>query len=550
MERLLALRGFTDPEQIQNFLYPKLAELKSPFLLKNMDRAVERMAEAFLKREKICIYADFDLDGTSGLALLSEGLKALGYEQLVRYQPKRLSEGYGFHASVVEDLKREGVSLIVTVDVGITALAAAAKAREVGVDVIITDHHLPGDALPDVLAIVNPNHGGDTSGLGYLSGAGVAYYFLRALMRTFADREDLPSPKVDLRALLDFFTIATLTDMVPLVDDNRILVKEGLKALSQTKRPGLRALIEKLNLPESLTSQDVAIRFAPKLNALSRMESGVLPIDLMLCEDQILARELVGRVMENNETRVQLQSEAEKLAMELLAGWTEPNFVFVASEKFHRGVIGLIATKLSQSFNRPAFVGSLQESDQMIVGSSRLPNGHEGSLVEALTSCAEHLTRFGGHAAAAGFELKASSVPAVVAQLSEYYREQSQIKEFEQLYDLELALAEVQTGFMNWYDVLGPFGAGFEVPVVRFNRLRIEEWKEVKGGHIKVKMSPTGGGAKAVSWDGMLFSPSARHKELLAANGDTYDVLGELQWNFFGGRKRIQVLIKDLRLNT
>ncbi|MGZ3749428.1 MAG: single-stranded-DNA-specific exonuclease RecJ, partial [Pseudobdellovibrionaceae bacterium] len=456
--QILASRGFSDSSQVDKFLFPKLTSLKEPLLLKGMDQAVARLGQAALHKEKVCIYADFDLDGTSGLALLKLGMQALGFADVIHYQPKRLSEGYGFHAHAVEELHKQGVTLIVTVDVGITANPAVEKAQALGIDVILTDHHLPGAVLPPAFVIVNPNQKSDDSGLGYLCGAGVAFYLLRALKRYFFDHPTLPKNNFDLKEVLDFFTIATLTDMVPLLEDNRVLVKHGLLKLSETRRPGLRALLAELGLENRpLTSQDVAIRFAPKLNALSRMECGILPIDLFLVEEVPQANKMVCQVLKNNSTRVQLQSDAEAEAMELLKNWSYKDFIFVASRNFHRGVVGLIATKLSQVFNKPAFVGAWGEDD-VIVGSARLPSGQEACLVEALSSASEVLNRFGGHSAASGFELQSDKLPAVIQCLDTHFFELHQKpKALEVFYDVEAKLGDVGASLMKWYDFVGPF---------------------------------------------------------------------------------------------
>lgn len=547
--KLLAARGFNEASSIEKLLYPKFSELHDPFLLRDMDRVTERLAQAFLRGEKVCIYADFDLDGTSGLALLWTGLKQLGFPEVLRYQPKRLSEGYGFHVDAVEELHRRGVSVIVTVDVGITALAAGEKAAELGIDVLLTDHHLPGERLPKAYAIVNPNRAEDESGLGFLCGAGVAFYVLRALKKTFHDRADLPSADVDLKALLDFFAIATLTDMVPLVQDNRVLVKNGLAVLAETKRAGLRALLDALELNgRALTSQDVAIRFAPKLNALSRMEAGVLPIDIFLCDDPVEARRLIRHVLENNSTRVQLQSDAENKAQEMLKDWPHEEFVFVQSDQFHRGVVGLIATKLAQNFNRPAFVGSLDPQEGTITGSGRVPPGSETCLVEALGSAGSYLTRFGGHSAAAGFELHLPRVGNFVDALSAHFKAlKEKPRPVEYTYDLDVNLPDVGAGLMKWYDFVGPFGTGFQVPLFRFSGVRVLSRRDLKGGHIKLQISSLEGGG---SWDALLFSPSARQKEIVDSGAALLDVLGELQWNYFAGNRSIQILVKDLKVRS
>ena len=546
--KILAARGFSESQEVEKLLFPKLLDMKDPLVLKGMNEALERLGNAYLNKEKICIYADFDLDGTSGLALLKTGMLALGFPEVLHYQPKRLSEGYGFHAAAVEELQKQGVSLIITVDVGITAHAAVDRARELGVDVILTDHHLPAETIPNAFVVVNPNQGDCPSNLGYLCGAGVAFYLLRGLKRYFHDHADLPKSNWDLKEVLDYFVIGTLTDMVPLVDDNRVLVKHGLVKLAETKRAGLRALLEELDLVDRpLTSQDVAIRFAPKLNALSRMESGVLPIDIFLLDDVSKAREMVRQVMKNNSTRVQLQSDAEAQAQEILKGWPHADFVFVASKDFHRGVVGLIATKLTQVFNKPAFVGSLGD-DGMIVGSARLPQGQEACLVEAMSSAQELLSRFGGHSAAAGFEVAETKVPQFIERLAGHFSDlREKPKPLEIFYDVEARLADVGTNLMKWYDFVGPFGAGFSIPLIHFTNVQVLSKRELKGGHLRLKIADGDGQASA---EALLFTPTPRQLNAIQEVPGFYNILGELQWNYFAGQKTIQILIRDLKAAT
>ena len=227
----------TESTAIDSLFSAKLKDLKNPFSLHDMDKAVARLCEAFEKNEKICVYADFDLDGTSGLALLVRGFEMLGFKNVEGYQPLRLQEGYGVHAHAIEKLQASGVDLVVTVDVGITAFEALERAAELGLDVIVTDHHQPKDQMPKALAVVNPNKGFCDSGLGYLSGVGVGFYLFLALKMEFQKRGWLIG-EVDSKELLDCFVIGTLTDMVPLIHENRALVKHGLKAQEVTKRPG------------------------------------------------------------------------------------------------------------------------------------------------------------------------------------------------------------------------------------------------------------------------------------------------------------------------
>ncbi len=552
IQRILAGRNLIESSHIESFLFPKLQTLKDPFLLKNMDLSVKRIISAFHSQEKIAIYADFDLDGASGLALMMTGLKSLGFKNLVPYQPSRLAEGYGFHPEAVDALASEGVKLIITVDVGITATTAATKAHELGVDVIITDHHLPAEILPSCWAVVNPNQNEDSSGLDYLCGAGVAFYLLRALKRELIVAGVKAAETFDLKDVLEYFTIATLTDMVPLIEDNRVLVKHGLLKLSQTEKPGLKALKIAVGLDDrTLTSQDVAIRFAPKLNALSRMGAEILPIDILLCDDGKLAQSLVHRVLENNQLRVQLQSDAEIEIKNFIANSKNEKFMFIVSSKFHRGLVGLMATKLSQDSQKPSFVGSLDISTGQVVGSARRPPGFEHCLVEILTSAKESLKRFGGHSQAAGFEFDIAKLEEIKTSMNQHFVEQLSTEAFlkkalrELLYDTDLKFSDFSPQLMKWLEFLGPFGVQFEAPVFCFKGVRLQNIKQLKGGHLRLTCLSHDGSEVQ---EGLLFSPSQNHRELLTERSMTYDILGELQWNYYNGQQTIQLLIKDLRV--
>lgn len=550
--RFVEHRGLSQ-EQVNQRLAPKLSQLLDPFSLKSMQRAVDRLVLAHAKQESVCIYADFDLDGTSGLALLYEGLLALGFRNLSYYQPKRLAEGYGFHTHAVQALAEKSVRLIVTVDVGITAIAAVEAANTIGLEVIVTDHHQPAAQLPQALAVVNPNQPGDQSGLGYLCGAGVAFYLLRAVRRGLENAG--VKTVLDLKDSLDFLTIATLTDMVPLEGDNIPLVKHGLIALTKTTRPGLRLLMESLKLHQQpLTAQDVAIRMAPKLNALSRMENGLLPVDLFLEKSKDKVRGMVELVLANNEDRIELQAHGEAEARERLKDWTDKDFVFVSSPNFHRGVIGLIATKLSQSHNCPAFVGSesLEDgtSERLIVGSARIPSKDSASALLALTAAGSVLNRYGGHHAAAGFELRSGQTDAFIETLRAHFATQSTSGGSlpKTPYDEKLSAWEVDADLMQWLEALGPYGVGFEVPVFRLDRLQVTGFRRLKDIHWKLNLEsvphPQAPMGKVVAFEALYFSVPTHLRP--PDVGDQISILGELQWNYFAGSKRLQILVRDL----
>ena len=444
---------------------------------------------------------------------------------------------------------------MVSVDLGITGIAEVEFANSLGMDVIITDHHLPKETLPPALAVVNPNRGNCTSNLSHLCGTGVAFYMVLALRRTLLE-EGLLKDAFDPKALLDCFVIGTLTDMVPLIEENRVLCKHGLLQLAQTKRPGLRVLMQALGLwGNPLTSQDVAIRFAPKLNALSRMEMGIQPIDLYLVEDEKQAQDLVGRVLSNNQDRQASQKNAETEAFEFVKANPPKSSIFVYSKNFHRGIIGLVATKLCQEYGLPTFVGSLSEEEGMIVGSARMPNGRGFNALEAMETATEELKQFGGHAAAAGFELKLENTEKFADRLNEYF--EGRIGKMEPrtwLYDAEATLDDLNPAFMSWYEHLSPFGAEFAAPVFFIRGVALQQAKPLKGGHFRLTLATSEGG-RSTSRVALWFGPAKNHPVVTADKKSPentrgkVDVLVEPQWNYFAGNKTLQLLIQDIRLS-
>jgi single-stranded-DNA-specific exonuclease len=507
-----------------------------------METAVNRLVQAFKAQEKVYIYADFDLDGTSGLALLHSALTDFGFNNLGFYQPKRLTEGYGFHVEAVEDIAKNGADLIVTVDVGIGAISAAQRAKALGVDLIITDHHLPKDEIPESLAVVNPNKGTCPSGLGHLSGTGVAFFLAIALKRSL-EKSGIDLSKIDMKSYLDVFVIGTITDMVPLVKDNRPLVKHGLFQITKSKRHGLRALMAELGLAEKkpLSSSDIGMLLAPKLNALSRLEADVMPIDVLMHEsskDGDEAKELIKRVLALNTERKEEQKRAEAAALFEAEEQADRGYIFVHSKDFHKGVIGLVAIKLAQRFGVPAFVGS-ESADGTITGSSRVPDSSSFHLVEILGTAHETLIQFGGHKEAAGFKLKKENALLFDAALGlgvSRFSKENLVK----TYDMEIGIDQVDSELMSWLDRLEPFGKGFSYPVLRVSGCEIQELKVLNGGHLRVLLR-----GKRQLITGIYFNPP----EGLNINvGAKVELLGELQTNEFRGRRSLQLILRDIRL--
>ena len=543
---ILAARGVTNSEAVKNTLEPSLKDLRHPSDLADMERACERLALALANQETIAVYGDFDLDGTSGLALLVSGLRDFGFQNIIPYQPKRLSEGYGFHAHAVDALKQQGVSLIVTVDVGITDVKACQRANEMGVDVIITDHHLPKQHLPEAYAIVNPNSGQCTSKLQHLCGAGVGYYLLLGLrvhLQSLGEKVAF-----DPKSVLDFFAIGTVTDMVPLVDENRVLVQHGLHRLRTKPRPGFATLMKKLGVvSKNLTAKELAIRVAPKLNALSRLEEGLTPYMVYSVETVEEAEALIDKVVQQNDRRVHLQRLAEEMAEFDAEETVSSGYVFSASEDYHQGVVGLVATKMTQKFGVPSFIGAIKDGGQ-IVGSARRPDGLEVSLLDGLVSAKDHQVKLGGHAAASGFEMDVEQVEGFKQALAGFYGKPVDGRPVGSIdYDVAIDLSVADSYLMKWIERLQPFGTGFESPVFRFDGLKVTSVKLLKEIHLKVQVAQ--GGARL---DALWFSLGGEQLELAQGLriGDHVDALGELGWNEFAGRRSLQLTLLDLRRST
>lgn len=535
----LFARGFQTKESVENLFSPSLQSLHDPFLMRNMDKACERLLKAFINQEKVTIYADFDLDGTSGLALLYDGLSQLGYQNLTYIQPKRLSEGYGLHSHIIEELAQNGTTVVVTVDVGITALEAARTAKACGIDLIITDHHLPYDELPEAYTIVNPNQKECTSGLGYLCGAGVGFYLLMALKKTL-NQNGFGNSNFNLKDVLDFYVIGTLTDLVPLVQDNRVLVKHGLIKLSQTQRPALKSLIESLSLNDRLlTSQEVAINLAPKLNALSRMEAEILPRDVLLETDSSKASEIVAHVLKTQEERKSYQKNAYLKALKLQETMNQKGYVWVWSHEFHKGVIGLVATALCDLLRVPAFVGSINEKGE-ISGSARCPDGVEYDLTKILESCKDSLTKYGGHAQAAGFGLDATNALKFDELLVQYFDKNNKPTSKKVLiYDSVANFVDLTPQFMKWCEALEPYGKDFPALSFKFENVNVLNIKNMNGGHLRFSLEQDGKVFNAV-----VFSPSELYKKI--NEKDVLDILAEPRWNYFRGTKTLQLNLKDV----
>ena len=555
---LLESRGITCAQH-DDWLHPALSRLQSPFSMKGVLPATERLWQAFQKQEIIGIYTDFDLDGSCAVTLLYEGLSALGFKNLILEQPSRLEDGYGFHEKNVVTLQKKGASLLITADVGINGFSACQRARALGVDVIITDHHQVKQDLPEALAIINPNQKDCRSGLGYLCGAGVAFYLLRALARQWTDAQQSFDPGF-LNTLLDVLALAILADMVPLIGDNRILAKKGLKALQQTRRPGLRYLLRQLQLHnKDLSTKDIGLKIAPKLNALSRLELSFRPAELLLVTDEAMAQTMVEQALLVNEERLRLQKEAEAIAMKLIESspeWKDSQVYVIGHKSFHPGVVGLVATTLARKWAKPSFV-AYQTKDGHWKGSGRNPEGFPISLLIALEHVPPDILKaFGGHMAACGFEcVSEDMLPKLAESLNCFYREQLaslSLHELSGYYDFELPVERWSLESVQAIESLEPFGPGFETPRFFFQSLIIHQGSRLNHGGLKAQIWGQKDQPLPMSIEILSFNHPAQAEQLwwqAHHSGQSLDCVGSLQINRFRGQERLQLIIEDLRLH-
>jgi single-stranded-DNA-specific exonuclease len=541
LSRLLLLRGVAGAEEARRFLSPSLSHLHSPYAMSGMAAAVERLRAALERKEKILIYGDYDVDGTTAIVILVTAIRLCGGEADF-HVPHRIREGYGMKDDVIERAAAEGVRLIVSVDTGIRAFDAAQTARRVGVDLIVTDHHLPHEGgVPEALVVLNPNQPGCQYPCKDLCGAGVAFKVAHALME-----KALPDGR-KLQPLLESFlkplAIATIADAVPLVEENRVFASLGLAGLRSPVNVGLKALLEVAQLDGSrpLNSTDVAFRLAPRLNAAGRMDVARDVIELFTTRDMKRAREIAERLNQLNSER---QAEEARIVEEICRTLDdsperrEAYCIVVDGEGWHRGVIGIAATRVVERYCRPALVIS-RLGDEAHGSGRSIPAFH---LLNGLESCQELFSRYGGHAHAVGFALPAERVPQLRSAMDAYARTQLTPADFEPILNLdaELGLAQVTPELYDALCRLEPFGLGNPEPRFLARKVRVLlPARVIKDKHIKMKLAVERDGRKfatsipAIGW-GM--AERLRQEQVLA--GDVLDVAYTLEHNHhpeFGG---------------
>lgn len=538
--RLLCLRGHGDPDAAARFLNPSLDHLHDPFLLADMGRAVTRLEQALANKERIAIHGDYDVDGITSTVILRRALEMLGGE-VVHFIPDRLRDGYGLQPAGIERLHADGVHVIVSVDCGIRAAEAADRARALGVDLIITDHHEPDGTLPAALAVINPKRHDCTYPDKHLAGVGVALKLVQALC-TRAGREKW------MPAFVKIAAIGTLADVVPLVGENRVIARHGLASLSRGPHTvGLRALLEASGLlGKTIDSYQVGFILAPRVNAAGRMSTPDIATRLLLATDEALADDARGLANQLNEENLRRQhEEAELVTHARKAIDTDPavgahNVLVVGGAGWHRGVIGIAASKLVDAYCKPAIV--LSVDGDLAHGSCRsIP---DFDMLAALEQCADCFIRFGGHKQAAGLTMEAARVPEFRARINAHANavlEPDQLRPRLRI-DGALGLKAINHDLMRGLDSMGPFGLANPRPVFHAGPVEVVDGpRMLKERHLKMTFSQDGRRFRAIAWR------AAERAEFLTRHKAAVNLAFSLEKNEWQGETCLELSVCDFK---
>ena len=537
MRQLLYNRGILNPASAKNFLTGEVDFPTNPFLLKDMEKTVMRLHTAVTGGEQIAIYGDYDADGVTATALMDEFFKKLGLTPRV-YIPNRFDEGYGLNEEAIRQLAYEGINLIITVDCGVRSVQEVALAVELGMDIIITDHHGPGETLPPAFGIINPKQPRDAYPDQNLAGVGLAYKVAQAFLECF------PQEDVDAENWLDLVAIGTVADLAPLTGENRGLVKKGLVRIQQKLRPGLIALakIAGLNL-ENCDTGMIGFGLGPRLNAAGRIDTALLAYELLTATDYQAAVELAQILdSQNNLRQEETQRIREMAAERVLAHDPNAYLFFVADPDFNPGVVGLAASRLTEAYYRPAIIAN--QGEEFTVGSCRsIPEFH---ITKALDDCADLLVRHGGHAGAAGFTVRNEHLPSLMNQLIQLAEQQLAALELTPLIEIdrEIRLDKLNGEYTAWifYDLhqLEPTGRGNPEPLFASYDLLVRQARAVgrEGNHLKLVLQA----------GDLLYDAIAFHQGFWIENiPERIDIAYRFEENHFMGRVSTQLNIKDIK---
>jgi len=494
---LLVQRGMTDPAEIAEFLQPRLQDLTDPYLMPNMEAAVNRVFQAIDKKEKVVVYGDYDVDGVTSLTLLQAILRAYGLEAHT-FLPHRMDEGYGLNDQGIERCLTEfKPSLLIAVDCGTSSIDQVRGLQESGIDVLVLDHHESNTGeLPPAVAVVNPKLGDDYH---YLCSAGVVFKLGHGMLKR------RPVAGFDMRRYMDIVALGTVADLVPLVDENRIFVRKGLQQMEVTQHPGLNALKIVAGVNGRPLAYDIGFKLGPRLNAAGRLDTAQASLDLLTSDDFSHARELAQFLDDQNRSRQELENRIKEEALEMMKGFNHRKdfAVVLGSDTWHPGVVGIVAARISKQVHRPTFIIAIDE-EGMGKGSGRSVPGI--SLVQALNACREHLEAGGGHDMAAGLSIRQENIDIFREQFNAYIAQTAEPDLLRPRVDIDLVAGfdEMNLELLDSYEMVHPMGMGNPAPLFMSRGVEVvEEPRVLKGKHLKLNMQQNGRRLDAIYFNGV-----------------------------------------------
>ncbi|MBQ8071519.1 MAG: single-stranded-DNA-specific exonuclease RecJ [Bacteroidales bacterium] len=538
---LLVQRGVTTFEEARSFFRPDLAELHDPFLMKDMDKAVDRLRKAIISGEKILVYGDYDVDGTTAVSLVYSFVKKLT-PNVDFYIPDRYDEGYGVSIKGINWAAEGGFSLIITLDCGIKAIDKVRYAGTKGIDVIICDHHLPEEVLPPAVAVLDPKREDCHYPFDDLSGCGVGFKLVQAYSQRFG------IPFDELLPLLDLLVVSIASDLVSVTGENRVLAHFGLKRLNESPRQGLKAIIDLANLEQShVTIDDIVFKIGPRINAAGRMETGRLAVELLTCSDASSAATIGQQINDNNNERKSIDREITKEALQMVEDGrclAKEHTTIVYSPSWNKGVVGIVASRLVEAFYKPTFV--LTQSNGFVTGSARSVRGFD--LYSSIEQCADLLENFGGHIYAAGLTMKEENLPEFARRMDKWVGEHLTLDMSTPIVDVDAKLdfAQITPKFFRILKQFQPFGPGNSTPVfLTENVYDYGTGRKVgpAGQHLKLELIQDPGNTRQISAIGFNMSEYFEHIK----NGNPVDICYSIVENYYRGNSNIQLRLKDIR---
>lgn len=539
LRQILFNRGYPDQTSALDFLSATPPKDAIPWNLLGMESAVSRIETAISKSEFVAIYGDYDADGVTATALLVELLSALG-ARVEGYIPNRFDEGYGVNNEALETLKEKGVNLVVTVDCGVRSVEEALHAEQLGLDLIITDHHHPGEQMPPALAVINPKQHGDNYPDKNLAGVGIAYKLGLGLLETLRRKGDQSAQEFDETRLLDLVALGTVADLAPLTGENRSLVRQGLKTIRHPRRQGLQALIGVCGLlPRQVQASDIGFVLGPRLNAAGRLDSALASFDLLTSKSVNDAGYLAQQLDNQNRERQKITRESQVIAEAIaLADDPDSMLLFAADPSFNPGIVGLVASRLNEQYYRPSIVANLGETHTR--GSCRsIPEFH---ITEALDQCAHLMEHHGGHAAAAGFTVRNENLDELVHNLRQIADEQLSDLDLRPVLtaDLEIQLSNLVPEILEQLEILQPTGYGNPQPVFVSRELKVNDHRLVgrDGTHLKLTVSDGW-----ITYDAIAFRQGHWYADMPLF----VDLLYTFEKNEFNGKENLQLKVRDIK---